>query len=221
MVFRTPVIAIDGPAAAGKTTVSKAISDKLGIGYVESGRTYRLVAYHAIREHVPLTDEHALTALCHRMLSSSPIALYQTDAATARALRSPSVTRAVSVVAKLPGIRTAITDLTRKIVEHIGPAIVEGRDIGTAVFPNATTKIFLSATAEVRAKRRNRQEPDRGYAEILADINRRDELDRDRQHSPMTPAPDATQIDTTGLTVDEVISKVEAQCRLALTEKVT
>jgi cytidylate kinase len=210
-----PVIAIDGPAAAGKTTVSNAIAEIFRLGYVESGRTYRLVAHQALRERVPLTDEHQLSALCARMLRSSAMEIYQTDSDTARALRMPDVTQAVSVVAKLPDVRTGVTALTRTLVRMMGPAIVEGRDIGTTVFPKADVKIFLTASAEVRAKRRIKDEPGRGYQEIFDEIRQRDTIDSSREHSPMKPADDAIVIDTSSLTVAEVISKVVNQCRQA------
>jgi cytidylate kinase len=209
------VIAIDGPAAAGKTTVSRAVAATFGVGYVESGRTYRLLAHRALRDHVPLTDEHLLSALCNRMLAGPAMELYETDSATTKALRMPDVTRAVSLVAKLPPIRTGVTELTRKLVGMIGPAIVEGRDIGTTVFPDAVLKIFLTATPEVRAERRSRDEPNRRYQEILDEIQERDAIDATREHSPMTPADDATSIDTSLLTVDQVINKVIHQCRQA------
>jgi cytidylate kinase len=215
MEARTPVIAIDGPAAAGKTTVSMAIAGAYRIGYIESGRMYRLVAYRAIQEKVPLTSECLLSALCDRLLTQPALDLYETDEDTSRALRSLDVTRAVSLVAKLRSIRTGVTDLTRKLIAHTGPAIVEGRDIGTTVFPNASVKIFLTATPEVRAARRCTQEPAGEYGEILTDIKRRDSMDSTREHSPMIPAEDAALIDTSAMTPDNVFSEVVSRCQRA------
>jgi CMP/dCMP kinase len=215
MQHRTPVIAIDGPAAAGKTTLSTALATRLGLGYVESGRTYRLVAYHALRERIPLDDEQSLCAFCDRLMDTPGVDLYAVDAIVARALRRPDVSRAVSLVAKPKAIRASMTGLIRKLVDQTGPSIVEGRDIGTAVFPDASVKIFLTASAEVRAERRSLDEPERGYADILTEIRRRDEIDATRRHSPMTPATDARVIDTSELTRSQVIETVADECRRA------
>jgi CMP/dCMP kinase len=124
------VIAVDGPVAAGKTTASTAVAAELGLTYVESGQTYRLVAHQALQEHVPLNDEDELSALCARMLTRAPIDVYDTDGPTARALSMPNVTSAVKQLAWLPKIRTGVTELTRTLVGQLGPAIVEGQDIG-------------------------------------------------------------------------------------------
>jgi cytidylate kinase len=195
--------------------VCKAVAATFQIGYIESGRTYRIVAYQALQEQVQLTDEPMLAALCDRLLENGILDLYETDSATSKALRMPDVSRAVSLVAKLPAIRTRVTGLTRELVALTGPSIVEGRDIGTTVFPDAVPKIFLTASPEVRATRRSQDEPTRSYARILDEIERRDAIDSARKHSPLVPADGATFIDTSSLTVDQVITRVVHHCRQA------
>jgi cytidylate kinase len=210
------VIAVDGPTAAGKTTTSRQVASVFAIPYLESGRTYRLVAYAVLQRNVDLADERSLIRICdelrhdnayQRVLSAS-----DHDAAF---LRTPEVTRAVSPVASAPALRERITHMTRSWATLFPACVIEGRDIGTAVFPDASVKIFLTAGPEVRARRRYRQEPTQPYEMILNDLIRRDYMDESRTHAPLTPATDATVIDTSEMPVNDVVRKMVSLCVVA------
>ncbi len=208
-----PVFAVDGPTAAGKTTTSRILASTLDLAYLESGRAYRQIALTALERGVYLKDHTAITALCDDILSGNGqmfLTLTRGDESTA--LRAPEVSRAVSYVARVPALRRRITDLIRFWAAASGPSIIEGRDIGTVVFPDAKGKFFLTATADVRAQRRAKDEK-RSYTEVFEDLMRRDETDASREVAPLVAASDAVVIDTTSLPIEIVVSKMLSVCR--------
>ncbi len=215
------IIAIDGPAASGKSTVARAVAERLGVEYLDTGAMYRAVAYRALAEGLPLDDPAGLETLArrtdirfaHEDGSSLPTAVIVDDVDATEAIRSPAVDDAVSQVARVPGVRAAMVAKQRELARG-SDTVLEGRDIGTVVFPDADVKVFLTASAEERARRRLQDMRDRGV-ETSADrveesLVRRDGLDSSRADSPLAAAADAVELDTTGLTVDEVVERVVA-----------
>lgn len=202
------VIAVDGPAAAGKTTASTAIARDFAISYLESGRAYRLLAYNAIKAEIDFDNEDALIGLCDEQFLSSYDSLVSGDRRSLSFLRDPQVGRAVSVVAKLPAIRSQVTLVTRSWAKAAGSCIVEGRDIGTVVFPDAPLKFYLDAGPEVRASRRLSDEPGNTYDSVLRDVLERDRIDSTRDASPLRPAVDSIVIDTSQLSVEQVYNRM-------------
>ena len=199
------VIAIDGPAGAGKSTIARRIADKLGYVYVDSGAMYRAVALWAMRRGVALSDMHRLEQLAtEAAIEFAPgdgkVLLNGED--VSQAIRTPEVSEAASEVSRIAAVRRALVAKQREIGEH-NSIVMEGRDIGSVVFPNATVKIFLDALPEVRAERRAAEST--LPAEVVAEhIRQRDRRDQTRAHSPLVQAPDAVYVDTTGMTLEEV-----------------
>ncbi|MFI6100888.1 (d)CMP kinase [Lentzea sp. NPDC051213] len=210
----TPVVvAVDGPAAAGKTTTCVALAERFKLGYLESGRTYRLIAFEALRRGVLTRDQENLVSLCDELLRESRDQdLLTSDRYQSADLRSPSVNVAVSDVARIEDLRKRVTQLVRLWAERQSRCIVEGRDIGTVVFPAAPIKFYLTASPEVRARRRLDQEHRGSYEDVLKDVIRRDEADMSRSVSPLVPADDAITIDTTTLTIKEVLGRMSSVC---------
>ena len=210
-------IAIDGPAAAGKSTVAKIVAGKKSYIYIDTGAMYRAITYLALEKGVDLNDEAALTALLKESaidLTVSPEGeqkVYIAGEDVTEAIRTDSVSNQVSIVAKYAGIREEMTKRQQQLAEK-GGVVMDGRDIGTHVLPNAEVKIFLLASVEERAKRRFEENVKKGYNvnyETLAEeIRRRDKLDSEREISPLKKADDALEIDTTSLTIDEVAEKI-------------
>ena len=198
-------IAIDGPAGAGKSTIARRIADKLGFVYVDTGAMYRAVALWALRTNVSPSDMHRLEQLANAaQIEFGPpdnAVLLNNEDVTA-AIRTPEVSQAASEVSLVPGVRRALVEKQREIGGQIS-VVMEGRDIGTVVFPEATVKIFLDAHPEERASRRASES---AQPSDLVDqqLRERDQRDRGRAESPLLQAPDAVYIDTTGLTVDQV-----------------
>ena len=209
------IIAMDGPGASGKSTVAKAVASRLGMHYLDTGAMYRAVAALALERGVPLDDEPALTELAsespvtfaYEPGATLPSAVYIDGQDVTRTIRTPEVDANVSAVARVPGVRRVLVAQQRLLAG--GDAVVEGRDIGTVVFPNADLKVFLTASAEERARRRSLDMVDLGHdltqQQVLERLERRDHLDSTRETSPLECAPDALLLDTTGLTVDDVI----------------
>jgi cytidylate kinase len=201
------VIAIDGPAGAGKSTIARAVAAGLGITYLDSGAMYRCVALAALGEGQHLDDGEALAALARRLeisLDGEAVRLGGRDVSAA--IRAPEVGPAASRVARHPGVREAMVARQRELIESAS-YVAEGRDIGTVVAPDAPLKVFLTATAEERARRRADEsgEPlDRVRSEQLE----RDRRDREREHGALRPAADSVELETTGLTVDEAAARV-------------
>ena len=207
-----PVIAIDGPSGAGKGTVARAIADHLGYRHIDSGAMYRAVAWKAVRDVLPLDQDDLVT----RLAVASRIELTPTRVAidgidVTRAIRTAEIDRAAAAVARLPGVRAVLVERLQALGAG-GGIVMEGRDIGTVVFPGADVKIYLDAAPEERARRRAadaaRAGGSAGVAEIATALSARDELDRTRAASPLKIAGDAVRIDTTGQPVGLVIEGV-------------
>ena len=214
------IIAIDGPSGAGKSTVAKAVAKKLGFSCLDTGAMYRAVAWQAMQSGVPLDDDAALGRVARDFdVEGDPVprrvSIGGVDVTDA--IRTAEIDRAVSPVSAAPSVRAALVDQQRRI-GRAGDYVVEGRDIGTVVFPEAEVKVFLTASDEERAHRRVRQNVDRGvgsidYEEVLADIRRRDEHDSSRATSPLRPADDAVRLDSTDRYIEDVIDQICSAAR--------
>lgn len=213
----TPVvIAIDGPAGTGKSSVSRGLARRLGARYLDTGSMYRIVTLAALRAGVDLADPQAIAAAAGAPLAVGhdpdvDRALLGEEDVTA-AIRGDEVTRAVSAVSAVPEVRSRLVELQRELAHGSDSVVVEGRDIGTVVLPDADLKIFLTASAQTRAGRRNDQNVAAGlpddYDTVLADVLRRDHLDSTRAVSPLRAAPDAVVVDTSDMTREEVIDRL-------------
>jgi cytidylate kinase len=203
------VIAIDGPAGAGKSTVARSLAGKLGFTYLDSGAMYRCVALAGLRAGADLDDSDAIAALARSLAISLDGARVELDGedVTGR-IREPEVTEASSRVSVHPGVREAMVDRQRQLIAA-GSYVAEGRDIGTVVSPGSPLKVFLTASAEERARRRAAQTGEDPGA-VLAAQRRRDERDETREHSALRAAADAVEIDTTGLAEAEVVERIAA-----------
>jgi CMP/dCMP kinase len=204
------VIAIDGPAGSGKSTVARAVASRLGMPYLDTGAMYRAVAFSAIRQGVDPEDNAQVAELALDMRLEVADRVMVDDVDATIEIRSPEVTRAVSVVAANPEVRKELVRRQREWAEKEGSGVVEGRDIGTVVFPEAPVKVYMTASDEERAQRRSQELLDMHYDEVAADIARRDHIDSTRQYAPLSVAPDAVVVDTTTSTVDEVVELVLA-----------
>ena len=203
------VIAIDGPAGSGKSTVARAIADRLDLEYLDTGAMYRSVAFAALREDVDPSDVDAVARLVPELEISVDRGVVLVDGVDATIeIRGPEVTRAVSTVAANPAVRADLRDRQRRWAAERGGGVLEGRDIGTVVFPDAVLKVYLTASAEARAGRRAKEVTDLDYETVAADLARRDALDQGRADSPLTEAQGAVVIDTTDRTVDEIVAQV-------------
>lgn len=208
------VIAIDGPAGTGKSSVSRDLAQSLGARYVDTGAMYRIVTLAMLRAGVDLRDSEAIAAAAEVPLSvgfdPQVEQTYLDGEDVSVQIRSDEVTRAVSVVSAVPTVRARLVQLQRELAEGAESVVVEGRDIGTVVLPGADVKIFLTASAETRARRRNDQNVAAGLADeyetVLSDVRRRDHLDSTRAVSPLRPAEDALIVDTSDMTQAEVIA---------------
>jgi len=221
------VVAVDGPGGSGKSTIARAVATRLGLRYLDTGAMYRAVTHLALARQADLTDLAALAALAEGATVTSGT---DPDAPTIAVdgsrvdaeIRSREVTNAVSTVAAVPAVRSRLVALQRSIIEAAraaGGIVVEGRDIGLVVAPEAPVKIFLTASSEVRALRRSRQlgeEEDADVARTRAELGRRDTLDSSRTVDPLAIAPDAVVLDSTGLSVDDVVAEVLRLCERAL-----
>lgn len=214
------IVAIDGPAGAGKSTVSKEVARRLGFTCLDTGAMYRAIAWQAIQNGVDFDDSQGLDQVANNYHiefaydqgEPSPSGVLMGGVDVTRAIRTAEIDRAVSLVSREPLVRAALVAQQQRIGNG-GNYVVEGRDIGTVVFPNAAVKVFLFASAEERARRRVAQNAERGigsvdYDEVLADIVKRDEIDSSRDSSPLEPAADAVMLDSSDLSIEEVIEKI-------------
>lgn len=210
------IIAIDGPAGSGKSTVARAVADRLGIEYLDTGAMYRSVAFAALLGDVDPADAEAVAALAPRLeidVTAGTVVVDGVDATIE--IRGPEVSRAVSVVAANSSVRADLRDRQRRWAAERGGGVMEGRDIGTVVFPDATLKVYLTASPETRAGRRAKEVTDLDYETVAADLARRDALDESRDDSPLVEAADAVVIDTTDRSVDEIVDEVIAHLEAA------
>jgi CMP/dCMP kinase len=214
------VVAIDGPAGAGKSTVAQLAAKELGYTYIDTGAMYRAVAWKVLQQGGEVTDERILAVVPDIDVDLS----YEQGKTTVRVdgqdvtgeIRTPEVSHIVSKVAALGPVREKMVDLQRKMAER-GGVLMDGRDIATNVLPNADVKIYLTASIEERAKRRYKELCDKGLsvklAEIQHDIAARDKADMEREISPLVQADDAVLLDTTGMSIPEVVQKIVGMCR--------
>lgn len=218
------IIAIDGPSGAGKSSVSKLVASKLGFSTLDTGAMFRSIAWQALQDGKSLDDAEALGEIARTKqidfgtVAGNPLPSLVTIGGVdvTDAIRTAEIDRSVSSVAAHTQVRSALLDQQRRI-GNAGNYVVEGRDIGTVVFPDAEVKVFLTASAEERARRRVAQNEAAGvgsvdYEEVLAGIVRRDELDSSRDTAPLRAAEDAVPIDSTSQTIDQIVSQI---CELA------
>ncbi|HXF47229.1 MAG TPA: (d)CMP kinase [Burkholderiaceae bacterium] len=212
-----PVIAIDGPTASGKGTVAARVAAALGFHYLDSGALYRLVALAALESNVRDDDAPALAALAERLQPRFADGRVEVDGReVTEAIRSEEVSRMASRIAVHAPVRTALMKLQRSFRRPPG-LVADGRDMGTVVFPDAQLKVYLTASPEVRAERRYKQLIEKGSAanmrDLLADLRARDERDTQRATAPLKPAEDAYRLDTSALSIDEVVTRILAWYR--------
>ena len=199
------IVAIDGPAGAGKSTVARTVATRLGFRYLDTGAMYRALTQLALDEGVALDDGAALGELARREpVSFEGDRVFIQGQDVTEEIRQPRIDRTVSSVARHRGVREVMRERQRELGSH-GDAVIEGRDIGTVVCPNADVKVYLVADEAERARRRTADRPEIGEEALATDLRLRDERDA----AQMQPAPDAQEIDTTELSIDEVVDRIE------------
>lgn len=203
------VIAIDGPAGSGKSTIARLLAERLGLEYLDTGAMYRGVAFAALRRGVDPADAEPMAHIARDVdlvVTTDGTMVDGVDASIE--IRGPEVTRAVSIVAANPEVRAEMVSRQREWARARGGGVLEGRDIGTVVFPDAELKIYLTADPEVRAARRSKEVTDLDYHTVAADLARRDALDQGRGVDPLRTADDAVVVDTTDCSIEEVLDVI-------------
>jgi CMP/dCMP kinase len=213
----TDIIAIDGPAGSGKSTIAKLLAKKIGYSYIDTGAMYRALTLKALRKSVDLDDEAQLSELSDNTIidikpnDSGNIRILLDGEDVARFIRTPELTEKVFYIARVGAVRSKMKDIQRKIGSR-GKSVFEGRDIGTVVFPDAVYKFYIDADFNERARRRHRELIEKGIDisldEVSKDLKERDEKDMTRQAGPLKIADGAIVVDTTNMTIDEVVGKV-------------
>jgi len=208
------IIAVDGPAAAGKGTLARALATHFGLHFLDTGSLYRMVALAVLNRNADPYDPKAATAAAENLDPKS----FDTEA-----LRDEEVGKAASIVAAIPSVRVALLDLQRVFAARKPGAVLDGRDIGTVVCPDAEAKIFVTASPEERARRRTRELQQRGdnitYEAVLTDIRERDDRDSRRAYAPLVPAADAFVLDTSNLDIDAAIAAAIRHVDLAVAKR--
>ncbi len=221
------IIAIDGPAGSGKSTTAKQVAKRLGFTYLDTGALYRALTLLALKNGIDIESEGELVNLLQQskfqlQSQGDKIRIWINGEEATEAIRSPEVSRAVSMVARHPAVRREMVQLQRRLASQ-ADVVVEGRDIGTVVFPEADLKIFLTASLEARAQRRLKELHEKGVEislhELKRDIERRDAIDSQRETAPLKKAEDAIVIDTTELTIDEQVDKIVQAFRAAAEQR--
>lgn len=219
-----PVVAIDGPSGVGKGTISQLLTQRFGWHFLDSGALYRLTALAARRQGVAFDDHDGLARVARNLPvefrpAAGELEILLDGQEVSREIRTEQAGNDASKVAAVPAVRAALLERQRAFCQAPG-LVADGRDMGTTVFPDAPVKIFLTASAEVRAQRRYNQLKDKGLGanlrSLLDEIQERDERDRTRSASPLKPAEDAVVIDTSGLGIEEVLEAVLAECQSRL-----
>lgn len=214
-VARPMVVAIDGPAGAGKSTIAKQVAVALDVPHLDTGAMYRSVTWAAMRAGVAVDDLDGVAELARTIECSITPEQVLIDGVDATAgIRSAEVTANVSVVAANPEVRAVLRERQRDWAISAGGGVMEGRDIGTVVFPDASVKVFLTASIEERARRRT-AESGLDYDEVVADMRRRDEADSTREHAPLVRSDDAVEVDTTDMTPSEAVEAIVQLARRA------
>lgn len=206
------VIAIDGPAGSGKSTIARRLASRLGLEYLDTGAMYRGVTFAVLRrglDPADVDDVARVAADCELEVTDGRVTIDDVDATIE--IRGPEVTRAVSLVAANPAVRAEMVRRQRQWAIERGGGVIEGRDIGTVVFPDAELKVYLTARSEIRAERRSKEVADLSYERVAADLARRDALDEGREQSPLAEAADALVVDTSDLPIDEVVEGLAAE----------
>ncbi len=218
------IVTIDGPAGSGKSTVARELAKKLGVPYIETGAMYRAVAWWCSKNGIDITDKEAVVNLLEQMeidfITSGNDFLVQFEGKRINdELYAPSIGEFASAIARIPEVREFLTKKQRELAQKSDSCIFEGRDMGTVVFPDADHKFFLSTSLEERARRRVRQLKEKGlevsYEETLRAIRKRDSQDENRAVAPLKAAPDAKIIDTTNITVDDVVDIIVSAINLS------
>jgi CMP/dCMP kinase len=211
------IIAIDGPSGAGKGTIARTLAQELGYRHIDTGAMYRAAAWKALQEGIPLDDEDAIAGLARAsdIVVAGGVVMIDGEDIT-RAIRTPEIDSAASAVARLPRVREVLVAQQRELGTG-GDIVMEGRDIGTVVFPDADVKVYLDASEEERARRRvsdtTHTSSQSGHAAVAEAIKARDAADSTRKASPLMMAPDAIRIDTTSMPIMEVVDRVLAIVR--------